>query len=216
MTQPDRDPHTCESRVGDSLANEAVSAKTSLPEWEVEQKYFVDDYEQLLQELADGGFKRSHEEVHCDMYFQHPSRNFRQTTEAFRLRRVNEQLCVTYKGPRLKAEVKTRREIELALVARDEAHWQELLGHLGFRALPEVRKTRVVFQPTNDDCQGFVVTLDQVDQLGQFAEIEKIVRDPAALSEAQKSIEELASRVGLMRVQKLSYLAQLLQILGLE
>lgn len=216
MTQPDRDPQTGESRVGDSLADDAIAAKASLPEWEVEQKYFVDDYEQLLEELTDAGFTRSHEEVHCDMYFQHPSRDFRQTDEAFRLRRVNGQLCVTYKGQRLEAEVKTRREIELALVAKDEAHWQELLGNLGFRTLPEVRKTRVVFQPSKDDCEGFIVTLDQVDELGQFAEIEKIVRDPAALYEAQKSIEELARRVGLTRVQKLSYLAQLLQRLGLE
>lgn len=216
MTQSDRDPQTGEPLVGNSLADDLIAAEASLPEWEVEQKYFVDDSEQLLQELADAGFTRSHEEVHCDMYFQHPSRDFRQTDEAFRLRRVNNKLCVTYKGQRLDAEVKTRREIELGLVAKDEAHWQELLGHLGFRPLPEVRKTRVVFQPARDDCQGFVVTIDQVDQLGQFAEIEKIVRDPAALSEAQKSIEELASRLELSRVQKLSYLAQLLQKLGLE
>jgi len=216
MTQPDKDSQTGESRVGDSLADDEIAAGASSPEWEVEQKYFVDDSEQLLQELADAGFTRSHEEVHCDMYFQHPSRDFRQTDEAFRLRRVNEQLCVTYKGQRLDAEVKTRREIELALVAKDEAHWQELLGHLGFRPLPEVRKTRVVFQPAKDDGQGFVVTLDQVDQLGQFAEIEKIVRDPAALSESQTSIEEPRSRLGVPRVPKLSSLAHPLQNLGTQ
>lgn len=210
MTQSDKAHQT-----GDSSADSAVAGGASPPEWEVEQKYFVDNSEQLLQQLADAGFARSHEEVHCDMYYQHPSRDFRQTDEAFRLRRVNEKLCVTYKGQRLNSEVKTRREIELGLAAKDEAHWQELLGHLGFRPLPEVRKTRVVFRAARNDCQGFVVTLDQVDQLGLFAEIEKIVRDPAALSEAQKSIEELASRLGLTRVQKLSYLAQLLQKLGL-
>ena len=49
-----------------------------------------------------------------DVYLAHPSRDFVQTDEVFRLRHVGEQNYLTYKGPVIDAETKTRREIEVA------------------------------------------------------------------------------------------------------
>ena len=33
------------------------------------------------------------------VYFRHPSRDFQQTHEAFRLRRYDDEVFITYKGP---------------------------------------------------------------------------------------------------------------------
>ncbi|MEM7474225.1 MAG: class IV adenylate cyclase [Planctomycetota bacterium] len=186
--------------------------------WEVEQKYFLSDAAEFLTRLQDAGFQASSEEQHCDLYFRHPCRDFRATDEAFRLRRVNDELCVTYKGKRLEAEVKTRPEIELGLVAQDFEQWKTMIGHLGFEALPEVSKRRQNFiaTPGVSEFDGFVVTLDEVRELGTFAEIELLVESETELPEAQKRIESLAKTLSLHEVQKLSYLAQLLKKLGFE
>src|SRR6266496_1172527 len=101
-----------------------------------------------------------------DHYFNHPSRDFAQTDEALRLRHVGwvksahshhpsvendksaethlSQNFITYKGPKLDATTKTRREIELPLPPGSDtlAHFTELLTALGFRPVAQVRKTR--------------------------------------------------------------------------
>ena len=82
----------------------------------------------------------------ADIYFAHPSRDFAHTDEALRLRREGDAVAITWKGPRLGQEAKTRREIELplagsAVAAGAEptlAAWGELLEARGFRRVWEV------------------------------------------------------------------------------
>ena len=59
--------------------------------------------------------------VQVDQYFAHPARDFAQTDEALRLRRVGKQNFITYKGSKIDATTKTRREIELPLAPGEEA-----------------------------------------------------------------------------------------------
>ena len=47
---------------------------------------------------------------HVDTYYNHPSRDFAETREALRIRRVDGVPMVTYKGTKLPGEVKARRE----------------------------------------------------------------------------------------------------------
>ena len=61
-----------------------------------------------------------------------------------------------------------------------------------------------------------VVALDDVDQLGSFAEIEQIVSDLNELETAKETIQDVASRLGLAEVQPVSYLGMLLAKLGIE
>ena len=56
-----------------------------------------------------------------DRYFAHPCRDFARTDEALRLRRDGDDVAITWKGPRIDAATKTRRESEGARLAR-EAH----------------------------------------------------------------------------------------------
>ncbi|MFK7735703.1 MAG: class IV adenylate cyclase [Pirellulaceae bacterium] len=189
-------------------------ASNSETTWEVEQKYSVGERRSLERALQASGFELQREEAHRDLYFRHPCRDFRQTDEAFRLRQVNEDLVVTYKGPRADAEVKTRPETELGLRANEFTDWVGMLGQLGFEPLPEVRKSRQVFGCVVEGKRPFVVTIDQVEELGLFAEVELLVRIEADLGSAQDQVVELAHSLGLKTVERKSYLALLLQKLN--
>jgi adenylate cyclase class 2 len=180
--------------------------------WEVEQKYSVPDRRGLETALQEAGFEWLREEVHRDLYFRHPCRDFRETDEALRLRQVNDDLVVTYKGPRAGSAVKTRPETELGLCANEFAGWVAMLEHLGFEPLPEVRKSRSVFGcSAAEGKRSHVVTIDQVDGLGLFAEVELLVREKADLLKAQDQVVVLAESLRLETIVRESYLAQLLK-----
>ena len=186
--------------------------------WEVEQKYVVQDAAQLERKLENAGFVMTGSEEHEDIYFRHPARDFRQTDEALRLRRLNETLLITYKGQRLDAAVKTRPEIELSLKAGEYALWQQLLQSLGFSQVERVRKQRLVFKAPESNgnlASRALILLDSVRGLGDFAEIELIVDDARRLQEAQATIESLAAELQLTDVQPRSYLSQILAMKGL-
>lgn len=185
--------------------------------WEVEQKYVLSAEAPFRRQLAQEGFDSHRIEQHTDLYFRHPCRDFRQTDEAFRLRRIDQETCVTYKGRRRRdTTVKSRPEIELSLVPSEYEHWKSMLVHLGFQPLPEVRKTREVFTQRTPEYAGLVITLDNVEQIGKFVEIELVVESQIELGDAQARILCLAEQLGLTEIQPLSYLAQLLKKLGAE
>src|SRR5947209_14791163 len=111
---------------------------------EIEQKFADADFADLQRRLAAWGvtdFTTRREE---DNYHNAPDRDFKATGEAFRLRRVGPANFLTYKGPRLDPAVKIRPELEIALRDGDAAadEMLRLLGHLGYRPVAVVRKTR--------------------------------------------------------------------------
>lgn len=188
-------------------------------EWEVEQKYVVDDVVAFRSNLAAQGFEWISSELNSDIYFRHPCRDLRATDEAFRLRTVDDRCCVTYKGKRLPGPVKTRPEIELDVNLGQHEGWLEMLQQLGFRPLPAVNKRRQNFAYAGNidsDLPKIHVTLDEVDLLGNFAELELIVSEKSHLDLAAVRIEQLASRLGLVSVQPRSYLTLTLEKLGFE
>src|SRR6187401_1493860 len=97
--------------------------------YEVEQKHRVDDPAALAQRLAERGVMAGPPVVQTDCYYAHPARDFAATDEALRIRSVGGESFVTYKGPKLDAATKTRREIELPLDQNDAdgAQFGELL-----------------------------------------------------------------------------------------
>ena len=180
--------------------------------WEVELKFHVDEPEILANKLTEYKFQEVELQQQEDIYLRHPSRNLAQTDEAFRLRRVNLQACVTYKGPRSTGPVKTREEIELAIEAAELDQWLALLIKLGFQPIVPVRKTRRLFHCiTIDEYQGIHVAIDCVEQLGGFAEIEIVVTNPSDLDCAEHRVLSLAKLLGLEAKQPRSYLSMLLE-----
>lgn len=176
---------------------------------EIEQKYKNVDHAQLEATLKNRiGSWLVREEV--DHYFNAPDRDFAQTHEAFRLRRVSQENFLTYKGPRIDTEVKIRPELEFAIQEGDQAaeDMTQLLKYLGYRSVAVVRKSR---RMGSFEEQGFRVSicLDQVDELGSFAEIE-IIASEADTPNARAVLLEIAKTLDLNDVEPRSYLRMLL------
>lgn len=178
--------------------------------WEVELKFHVDDTQQLEKQLDQIGFLLLEIQHHEDCYYRHPCRNFIQTDEAFRIRCVNDQAMVTYKGPRNRGPVKTREEIELRISTEELSLWKLMVEKLGFVPVSPVRKIRRLFS-ANESAQyaDIHVTIDSVEQLGEFAEIEIVVNQKEELSNAENRVTQLAGTLGLNRHQPRSYLSLL-------
>lgn len=177
---------------------------------EIEQKFPIADPQGVRQSLADLGTSFSAPIDQADVYFAHPSRNFKETDEALRIRRVGDENFVTYKGPKLDAATKTRREIELPLASGEQgfAQFAELLQVLGFRRVYEVHKQRLPGDLSWETRQVHVA-LDDVTGLGNYLELE-IVADSAELEGAKDCLASLATRLHLSTSERRGYLDMLL------
>ncbi len=177
---------------------------------EVEQKFRVSDWTDLERRLVGLGAVIEEPVAQRDLYFAHPSRDFAQTDEALRIRRVGERNFVTYKGPKLDSTTKTRRELELPLASGDEAaaRFAELLAALGFRLVREVRKQRrrAIVRWQGREIEA---ALDEVDGVGRFAELE-LQADEAEADTARALLASLAAELHLDRPERRSYLELLL------
>jgi adenylate cyclase class 2 len=178
---------------------------------EVEQKFPVEDLSAFQQQLEALGATWLGERVEADTYYAHPARDFAQTDEALRIRRVGTSSLLAYKGPKLDPTTKTRRELELPLGSDDRttADWASLLEVLGFRPVAEVRKNR---RKLSVPWQGRQVeaSLDEVAEVGTFVELE-LVTTEADLESAKAVIASLAAQLGLARSERRSYLELLLE-----
>lgn len=178
--------------------------------YEVEQKFPVADLENARGRLLALGASFQQPLNQADSYFAHPARDFGRTDEALRLRQIGDENLITYKGPKLDAPTKTRREIELPLAPGGPALEQfvELLHCLGFRRVLTVCKLR---EPGLLRWEGHSVhlALDQVSGLGSFVELE-ITADDSTLEQASGAVISLAAKVGLGPSERQSYLEMLL------
>lgn len=145
--------------------------------YEVEQKFRVGDPVAFRKHLETLGAKFDSPLYQRDLYLAHPSRNFRETDEAFRIRRDGEGLAITYKGPKIDKTSKTRLEIEIPLVLKrpdgGDSYLlaQEMFGHLGFQPVREVVKQRIPGSIAWEN-ERLLLALDHVEGLGDFVEIE--------------------------------------------
>ncbi|MEZ6071773.1 MAG: class IV adenylate cyclase [Pirellulales bacterium] len=180
-------------------------------QFEVEQKFLVADTAKLIEHVtqAGGQFAAPIEQVDC--YYAHPVRDFGRTDEAVRVRSVGEQNCVTYKGPKIDAATKTRREIEVGIASGRDAAQQfgEFLEAVGFRPVAEVRKQRSC---ARIDCDGVEIelALDEVVGVGTYVELEAMA-DESQLDERRGAIKALADRLSLTQSERRSYLELLLE-----
>lgn len=143
-----------------------------------------------------------------DSYYNHPCRDFADTDEALRLREESndgESVRITYKGPLLEDESKTRREVET--VVEDPEAMTGILTKLGFEEVASVRKTRDRFA-----VEGFTVSLDTVEGLGEFVEVETKATDEAAIERQRDRAAELLRRLDVNPTEHIrgSYLERLL------
>ncbi|MBU6238314.1 MAG: class IV adenylate cyclase [Planctomycetes bacterium] len=177
---------------------------------EVEAKYRVPNTSDLERSLANAGARFLNREEHNDTYLRHPCRDFRATDEALRIRVVDGQPWITYKGPRLAGPVKVRPEFELMLRANDLPSWQMIWAFLGFIPVATVAKSRRIFELAVDN-RPILVSIDSVEGLGDFAEIERVIDSPDHIEQAKSDVNAVASQLVLGNLETRSYLAMVLE-----
>ena len=135
--------------------------------YEVELKVRA-DHERVRSRLDDSDADRVGTVVQEDTYYDAPDRDFAETDEALRIREERDDgvtTCLTYKGPLVEAESKTREEAETTVADPDAL--SDILAGLGYEPAATVRKER-----TRYEVRGYTVSLDSVEGLGEYVEVE--------------------------------------------
>ena len=178
---------------------------------EVEAKFRVPRESLLIDRITKiGGGVAWEETLEQDEYFNHPARDFVESDEALRIRGCGPNVELTWKGPRLDAVTKSRRELELPLESeRMPADQQfttlrEMLLALGFVPAGRVRKRR---RATSLLWSGhsFKICIDEVDGLPLHAEIETLCEE-AVREQATAVLLELARELQLQHSERRSYI----------
>lgn len=161
--------------------------------YEVELKVRA-DHATVRDRLLDAGASSLGTVRQVDTYYDAPHRAFAETDEALRIRREvahgERTAKLTYKGPKIDAESKTREEHETAVADGEAA--AAILGGLGFEPAATVEKERHRYR-----LRAFSVTLDDVSGLGEFLEVETDVETEAAVASARESAAALLEDIGL-------------------
>lgn len=174
--------------------------------YEVELKLRA-DHGALRPRLGEIGAESTGTVTQIDTYYDHPVRAFGDTDEALRIRReeseTGERARITYKGPLVDATSKTREESETGV--DDGETMAAILESVGFDPAATVTKTRERFRRGE-----YTVTLDTVEGLGEFVEVETEAEE---IEPARDGAVELLERLGLDpdRGIRTSYLGLLLE-----
>ena len=161
--------------------------------YEVELKVEA-DHETVRPRLDSLGAEPLNRVRQVDSYFDAPHREFAETDEALRVRSEESDQRktteLTYKGPLVEEESKTREELTTGLT--DSEATKEILEALGFEHAATVRKRRERF-----DHDEFTITLDAVDGLGEFVEIETEVETEDDVEPARERAVEILRTLNL-------------------
>jgi adenylate cyclase, class 2 len=163
------------------------------------------DHEKARSVLKQIGSEKVGIEIQSDTYFAAPYRDFAKTDEALRIRSLDGQAVLTYKGPKLDKVSKTREEFETPV---DEAIFTKILHALDFKEAGIVRKTREVFKAGE-----ITVCLDAVEGLGEFLEVEIIAENEKELEASRLKLFEFLKQFGFEEKDsiRVSYLEMVLE-----
>jgi len=172
---------------------------------EVETKLKIDGIEHIEERINEliGAYKGEKTEI--DLYFDHPNIQILSGGCALRVRDANGKYRLTYKGPKKDDETTSRDEIEIGIESAGEMI--KILDELGFYEVCEVKKLRKTYL-LND----LIITLDNVDALGEFIEVEGKASNDREFEEKKDEIFKLLKKLGLPieEISQKSYLEMLL------
>ena len=171
---------------------------------EVEIKARINDKKEAFEKITELGGVYSHSEKQHDIYFNGDERDFKKTDEALRIRQIPDgddfKKILTYKGPKLGGETKTRKEVEV--VIDDTDSMAEILVNLGYKPSAIVDKVRRVFK--YDD---YTITIDKLNQLGYFMEIESVIENTEDIPVVEEKIKDIFNKLDITHgFENLSYL----------
>ncbi len=161
---------------------------------EVEVKAGVKDFEDVQDKLIKIGAVKIKTEHQMDVYYNAPHKDFGETDEALRIREIPEngknRIILTYKGAKMDVMSKTRKEIEVDV--SNAENMALILENLGFRRAAGVKKDRDIY-----NLGEFIITLDNVYEVGTFVEIETEAHEDDDTSESLEKIFEIYKMLGI-------------------
>lgn len=171
--------------------------------FEVEGKFSINDPQEIRNRLNEAGAGCLGKKREEDLYFNAPHRDYAETDEALRIRFDGDNWEITYKGPKIAMEhAKARQEMNIQVDSGED--FSELFELLGFRRSATVVKNRETWRYGTA-----TVTIDEVEGLGDFVEIECIMKE---IPEETSTINEIREMLGIdTPVIHTSYLEMLLE-----
>lgn len=195
------------------------------------------DMDKLIGRITRFGFTHKEKKREIDIYYNGAGeRDFRQTDEALRIRKVEmlgaevqdsaadeDRSFITYKGPKMDAGTMTRLELQTGVDDGDTA--DAIVKALGFSPVFTVDKTRDEYWNRDllkdpelsrnwNPVTKHAVTLciDDVRGLGMFLEIEIMLRDAKGAGAAKANLHQLMDVLQLPqdKATTVSYLEQLM------
>ncbi len=144
-------------------------------------------------------------EAQVDTYYSAPYRDFAKTDEALRIRVQDNKCFLTYKGARMDSISKTRKEYEVEV--NDADNMGNILSSLNFTPVATIVKKRKKYM-----LGEFIISLDEVRNLGDFMEVEVSIRDSTSHEDKVESIFRLFEKLGISRDDSIrkSYLEMIL------
>jgi len=156
--------------------------------YEIETKIKIVDIDLLKKKLKELKAKKSDILDQVDTYYNYPveSRDFSKTDEALRLRKtiesdpktlkkLEEVVDLTYKGPNLDKEIKTRIEHVCHVIEAEKI--KEILKALSFKEIISINKHREAYD-LDYNGNKIEVLIDTIEYLpGSFFEAEILVKD---------------------------------------
>jgi len=173
--------------------------------YEVEVKVKA-SHAEIKEDLQKSGAVFEKTEEQHDIYFNSHERDFSKTDEALRIRSVDGEGEITYKGKKMDTVSKTRPEYNSPADAQEMTN---ILLALGYFVSGAVKKTREVYR-WND----LVIGLDTVETLGEFVEVESGLKitDKNEIQAETKRIFNFLQKYGLSEKDSIttSYLEMVL------
>ena len=178
--------------------------------YEIEIKLPVKNLDDVKEQLRSKGFQEEAVIRECDMYYNSLYHDVKKLGEALRIRKSTNlstgklQAQINFKGKKIDDVSMSRQEYE-TLVENPET-MEKILIALGFEPAAGVQKIRCYMKRDN-----MTACLDQVENLGDFLELEMIASEESMRVQYLQGMEKLLIELGLSMKEtvRTSYLSML-------
>ena len=204
-----------------------IVLKVILYMYEIETKIKIVDIDLLNKKLVELNAKKSAILDQVDTYYNYPveSRDFSKTDEALRLRittesdpntfkKSKEVVDLTYKGPNLDKDIKTRVEHVCHVIEAEKI--EKILKALSFKKVISINKHREVFELNYKD-NNIEILIDTIENLpGSYFEAEILVKDEKLIESYKNVLFSFIQDCGYLKKDILpkTYLEMVLEEVG--
>lgn len=141
---------------------------------ELESSYYLgEDYDNILKQIQNEGFKLAENSIEEDTYFTDKDLEFVKNRICLRTRKTNEDfLELTYK-PKSNDETEKygKREVNLKLDPKDYEDTKYVIKQLGYIEYVSFKKYRNVYSRRDSELE-YNIMIDQIGGIGNFIELE--------------------------------------------